>query len=61
VPPIRAIPGKPNTNEIPGLGKAPADIKANIVNVIATYVGIRVSFLKNGSAIKNNEIGILKY
>src|SRR5919198_3121786 len=61
VPPIKAIPGKPNTNEIPGLGKAPAVIRANIVNVIATYVGIRISLLKNGRAIRNNEIGILKY
>jgi hypothetical protein len=61
VPPIKAIPGRPNTKEIPGLGKAPALTRANTVNAIATYVGIFVSLLKKGRAIRNNEIGMLKY
>ena len=61
VPPIRAIPGRPITKEIPGLGKLPALIRANTVNVIATKLAIRVSFLKKGRTIKNSDIGMLKY
>ena len=56
-----AIPGRPRTKEIPGLGKAMALIIANIVNAIATYIGIVKSLLKNGRATKNNPIGMLKY
>jgi len=59
--PIKAIPGNPVTKEIPGLGNPPALIKANTVNAIATYIGICVSLLKNGRAIKNKESGMLKY
>ena len=55
------MPGRPNTKEIPGLGKAPALTRANTVNAIATYVGFFVSLLKKGRAIRNNEIGMLNY
>jgi hypothetical protein len=61
VPPINAIPGNPNTKDIPGLGNAPALSKAVIVNAIATYAGILVSRWKKGSTMKNNERGMLKY
>jgi hypothetical protein len=43
VPPINAIPGSPNTKDIPGLGKAPALSNAAIVKAIATRMGIFVS------------------
>ena len=56
-----AIPGRPSTKEIPGLGNAMALIIANIVNAIATYMGIVRSLLKNGRATKNNATGMLKY
>src|SRR5919206_2693475 len=61
VPPIMAMPGSPNVNEIPGLGKAVALTRVNTVNAIATYIGIVRSFLKKGSAIKNSATGMLKY
>ena len=61
VPPMRAIPGSPNTKESPGLGKEPADNSVATVNTIATIKGILISFRKKVTAKKNNEIGILKY
>ena len=61
VPPIRAIPGSPNTNERPGLGDSPAAIIAATVNKTATIKGVLKSFLKKVTAKKNNEIGMLKY
>ena len=61
VPPINAMPGNPNTKDIPGLGNAPAPSKAAIVNAIATYIGILVSRWKKGRTKKNNERGMLKY
>jgi hypothetical protein len=61
VPPINAIPGSPNTNDMPGLGKAPALSSAVIVKVIATYTGILFSRWIKARHIKNNEIGMLKY
>ena len=61
VPPMRAIPGSPNTNERPGLGDRPADNTVAAVNKIATIKGTLISFRKKVTAKKNNEIGILKY
>jgi len=61
VPPMRAIPGSPNTNERPGLGDKPADNMAATVNKIATIKGTLISFRKKVTAKKYNEIGILKY
>ena len=39
----------------------PAVISVNIVNAIATYMGMVKSLLKKGSAIKNSDMGMLKY
>jgi hypothetical protein len=61
VPPMRAIPGSPNTNERPGLGDKPADSMVATVNKIATIKGTLISFRKKVTAKKYNEIGILKY
>jgi hypothetical protein len=61
VPPINDIPGKPVTKDNPGLGNAPADNKVAEVKTIATIRGMDRSFRKNVTAIKNNEMGILKY
>jgi len=61
VPPMRAMPGSPNTNEIPGRGDNPADSSAAAVNKMATISGVFKSFLKKVTAKKNIEIGILKY
>jgi hypothetical protein len=61
VPPMRAIPGSPNTNERPGLGNKPADNSVATVNKTATINGILISVRKKVTAKKNNEIGILKY
>jgi hypothetical protein len=61
VPPINEMPGKPTTKDNPGRGNAPADNKVATVKVMATMSGIVRSLLKNVTAMKNNEIGILKY
>ena len=61
VAPIIDIPGNPVTNESPGRGNAPAHNKVAAVNAIATMRGVLRSFLKNVTAIKNIDIGMLKY
>ena len=58
--PTIARPGKPITNDIPGLGVAATLSSVTTVKAMATYIGICVSLLKNGSAMKNKEIGMLK-
>ncbi len=61
VPPIKAIPGSPKTNDNPGLGEMPAANIAAAVKTIATIKGTLMSFLRKVTAKKNNEIGMLKY
>jgi hypothetical protein len=55
------MPGRPSTNDTPGRGNAAAVTSVNAVNAIATYMGMVKSLLKKGSAIKNSDIGMLKY
>jgi hypothetical protein len=55
------MPGRPKMKEIPGLGKAAVHNMVNVVKMMAAYTSIFVSFLKNGTRTKSNEIGILKY
>ena len=61
VPPMRAMPGSPNTKDRPGLGDIPAANTAATVNTMATIKGTLISFRMKVTAKKNNEIGILKY
>ena len=61
VAPIIDIPGNPVTNESPGRGNAPAHNKVAAVKAIATTRGVLRSFLKNVTAMKKIDIGILKY
>jgi hypothetical protein len=57
VPPMRAIPGSPNTNERPGLGDKPADSMAATVNKIATIKGTLISFRKKVTAKSIMKLG----
>ena len=47
--------------DTPGLGKAAIPNMVNRVNVMAIETDFFVSLPKNGSKIKNNDIGMLKY